>query len=183
MSLIQDALERAHNPEPEAPKPVMPQHEEPRLQNIKFYETLEKKEPVQEVAEKPEKKLKPDFGNKISDIFSSYKIAIGIGALVLATFLIGKIFLPSSKVVSHSVSQVQTESVILKTETPITQRTVAQVKFLLTGITTADGVQLALINNQVVGVGDILREKATVKAITANTVTLEWEGRQITLSL
>lgn len=56
-------------------------------------------------------------------------------------------------------------------------------RFQLTGITTVEGEELALINNQVVGVGDLTREKALIKKIQNRSVLLEIRGREISLSL
>lgn len=57
-------------------------------------------------------------------------------------------------------------------------------EFKLTGITySRSNEPLALINNQVVGVGERLKEDAVVKEIQNRNVTLEFRGSTITLSL
>ncbi|EFK97578.1 hypothetical protein LDC_0387 [sediment metagenome] len=57
-------------------------------------------------------------------------------------------------------------------------------KYTLTGITTdTGGTRLALINGQIVGVGDLLREGAVVKQIHARSAVLTVEGREILLEL
>ena len=56
-------------------------------------------------------------------------------------------------------------------------------KFVLSGITESGTQKLAVINNQVVGTGDRLREKAFVKEIRATSVILDLSGREIKLSL
>ena len=56
-------------------------------------------------------------------------------------------------------------------------------EFLLTGITSSGAERLALINGQVVGVGDRLKEKALVKDIREQSVTLDYSGKRIKLSL
>jgi len=55
--------------------------------------------------------------------------------------------------------------------------------FVLTGITTSEGKPLALINDQVVGVGDRVGDKALVKEIQERRVILEFQGREIKLAL
>ena len=56
-------------------------------------------------------------------------------------------------------------------------------RFSLTGITTSGTERLALINNQVVGVGDRIGEKAIVKEIQERRVILEFQGREVQLKL
>lgn len=56
-------------------------------------------------------------------------------------------------------------------------------KLSLTGITVSGDEKLALINNQVVGVGDFLREQARVKEIRERSVVLEFQGRELRLTL
>lgn len=54
----------------------------------------------------------------------------------------------------------------------------------LTGITESGGVRYALINNQVVTVGDMLRkENAVVREIAPKSAIVECRGRKITLNL
>ncbi len=55
--------------------------------------------------------------------------------------------------------------------------------FRLSGITEQKTGNLALINDQVVGVGDRLKEKAFVKEIHSKTVVLDLNGREITLKI
>jgi hypothetical protein len=182
MSLIQSALEKANMPDAEEPKIAVPVAEEPRMQNIQFYETVEK-------TGKPEyterKRTKPRQAAEIKTVslqfFSRYRLSLIIGALVLGSLIAGRLFI-AAETPSRPL-EIPTPAVVMKEQSPITQKTVAQVKLTLTGITEAEGVQLALINNQVVGVGDRLREQAVVKTITNNAVTLEWQGRQVTLTL
>ena len=55
--------------------------------------------------------------------------------------------------------------------------------FVLTGVTSSGGEYMALINNQVVQIGDRLREDALVKTIGKEEVTLDFQGKEIKLSL
>ena len=56
-------------------------------------------------------------------------------------------------------------------------------QFVLTGITDSGSGKLALINNQVVGIGDRLKEKAFVKSIGERSAVLDYSGKEIRLSL
>lgn len=58
-----------------------------------------------------------------------------------------------------------------------------QGKFTLTGITISGDQRLALINDQVVAVGDRVGEKAFVKEIQERRVILEFQGREVKLAL
>ncbi len=56
-------------------------------------------------------------------------------------------------------------------------------KLVLSGITKSADGNLALINGQVAGVGDRLKERAFIKEIREESVVLDWNGREITLKL
>jgi hypothetical protein len=178
MSLIQDALERAITPEPEVPQAVAV-HEEPRLQNIKYYEAA--------AAEKPQAKVwrakanKKSFSYKIPNVPAHYRLPVFITGLILISLLARLFFFNGPSEAKTLV--MPSRSVVVKAQTPVTQKMISQAKFTLTGITRADGLFLALINNQVVGEGDSLREGAVVKTITEDTATLEWQNRPVSLSL
>ena len=58
-----------------------------------------------------------------------------------------------------------------------------QPKFILNGITESTQGKLALINNQVLSVGDRMKEKAVVKEIREKSAVLDYNGREIRLSL
>ena len=60
---------------------------------------------------------------------------------------------------------------------------VAGISFHLSGITSSGGEMLALINNQIVTVGDILRENAMVKEINPQDVLLLYGEVEIRLKL
>lgn len=184
MSLIQDALEKALSPEPEVPKAAAPTHEEPRLQSIKFYESTETPETVAQPARPKKKKIVAEtLKNKIQNLSPQARLIALIGGFLVLSLILGPIWISPAKKSTPSSFALPTASVVAKTQTPITQKTIAQIKFTLTGITQADGIWLALINNQVVGEGDKMRENALVKSVTENTVTLEWQGKQIVLTL
>ena len=55
--------------------------------------------------------------------------------------------------------------------------------FTLSGITFSGGQPLALVNNQVVAVGDRLKENAVVKVIQAEQVILDYQGKEVVLSM
>ena len=200
MSLIQDALNRANTPEPE---PVVDKvleevkqavEREPRLETIKFYETFTA--PVEEELKKIKRNL-PQASNKIQGIKTIYlspnQLAlIGMGILLLVSLIASRFMFRSTNdaaglethsVSAPAVSERSSRPVTVTTKSPVMQRTVAQVKFTLTGVTSSGETRLALINDQVVGVGDHLREKAVVKSIEETGATLDYEGRQVVLSL
>jgi hypothetical protein len=58
-----------------------------------------------------------------------------------------------------------------------------QGKFTLTGITISGDQRLALINDQVVAVGDRVGENTFVKEIQERRVILEFQGREVKLAL
>lgn len=55
--------------------------------------------------------------------------------------------------------------------------------FKLSGITTSGGEPLALVNNQVVGIGDLLKENATVRDIQNGRVVLAYNGNDVILTM
>ena len=55
--------------------------------------------------------------------------------------------------------------------------------YRLTGITNSDGKSMAVINGEVVSVGDVLSGRALVKAIGPGEVRLDVQGRDLKLTL
>ena len=55
--------------------------------------------------------------------------------------------------------------------------------YRLTGITNMNGKSMAVINGEIVSVGDALSDKTTVKAIGNGEVRLDVQGREIKLTL
>ena len=55
--------------------------------------------------------------------------------------------------------------------------------YRLTGITNIDGKSMAVINEEIVSVGDSLSGKAIVEAIGNGEVRLDVQGREIKLTL
>lgn len=74
------------------------------------------------------------------------------------------------------------EPVVVKSPSRIFKRSVSKARYLLTGITSSDNVLLAVINDQVVGVGDTLREGALVTKITVDRVILDTDGQKTVLT-
>ena len=58
-----------------------------------------------------------------------------------------------------------------------------QPKWVLSGVTISNSQQLALVNDQVVGVGETIGKDAVVKEIDSRSATLEFQGRKIRLTL
>lgn len=184
MSLIQAALDKAHEKEPEAPKAPVPVAEEPRMQSIQFYETAEIKETAPAAAFRPKKKKAAAAAVTLPAIqlLPSMRLGLLISGLILITLLVVRNFIPSSTS-TEPAEVLPSQAVVVKTQTPVTQKTTAQIKFTLTGITETEGIKLALINNQVVGEGDKLRESAVVKSISQDSVVLEYQNKPLKLSL
>lgn len=199
MSLIQQALEKAKQPDktPLALKaaakanpgtltpalPPKPEHE-PRLSSIKFYETLQKK------VEEDIKTVAPGSSPKARGEGVTHNAAMAwIGILLGTSLLIGWFLFPQFQKQPMPASSAKpvapaSERAVVKWDSIIgRQKATSQIRFLLTGITAYADANYALINNQVVGVGDRLRENAVVKSISSNVVILDMNGRDITLTL
>ncbi len=195
MSLIQNALDKAgfEDPSPvpaEVSAPVVSKaaekskqeekkqdasYEGPRLKNIQFYESIAPKKMVPSLPSLP----KIDFQSK-------RMLYIAIGVFLLFSLFAGRFLMRPLKndvAVSTAPAFEKTQEAVVKTQTPFTQKTISKIKFVLTGVTSTDHMLLALINNQVVGVGDRLRENAVVKSIAENSVEIEYQGKPIKLSI
>ncbi len=61
--------------------------------------------------------------------------------------------------------------------------TLSKPNFKLNGITSSNGQYTALINGQLVGVGDRLQENAVIKTIQEHAVILDFRGKEIELQL
>ena len=201
MSLIQDAFDKASVPEPE---PVADKileevrqavEREPRLETLKFYETFTA--PLEVDLEALEKikqaqPLPPEKTQEVKTIYLSPNqlVLILMGVLLLVSLVASRLMIRAAnsaaapEIFSAPVlSERSSRPVTVTTKTSVTNRTVSQMKFILTGVTSSGDTRLALINDQVVGVGDQLREKAVVKSIEDHSVTLDYEGRPVTLTL
>jgi hypothetical protein len=77
---------------------------------------------------------------------------------------------------------VSPEPVVVKSPSRLFTRSVSKARYLLTGITSSDNDLLAVINDQVVGVGDTLREGALVTKITVDRVILDTDGQKTVLT-
>lgn len=206
MSILQRALDRAENPEKEtaapepqvktpAPAPVVKateapaerQHQAPRLNSIRFYES--QNEAVEEDIQETARAAFRNYTAAQKETKRPRKNFLGL-ILVLLFLTVGaaKLMIPSKpakapgETLVPAVSSAAPEAVVVKARKPFTSAPVSQTKFILTGITASGDTTLAVINNQVVGTGDKLREGAIVKSITANRVVLNLDGRQIVLN-
>jgi hypothetical protein len=198
MSLIHSALDKVEKNEPkkdsaetkttepiskapltqtvEAPPRVV--EHEPRMENLRFYETLN-----QEMEEAVEKVRKPKRAY-------DQKMILGIiSFLLLCSLLAIRWMLPS--VTQEFDAPVFTPAPIVKIDLEpgkparapmIPRHPISQIQFVLTGVTSSEGNLLALINDQVVAVGDKLQEGAVVKSIADKKAVLVYQGREITLN-
>lgn len=169
--------------------PAVPE-EAPRLKSIRYYEKQNK---IVEKAIREE--LKKEAVNNLShevilgqeEKRKAHKNFLFLILALLAVSLLAWKLMPSaedsaeSRMLAPAPPAEKPSSVVIRAQTPVTARPVSQVKFSLTGITVSGDTNLAVINNQVVGTGDQLREGAFVKSITASLVVLEMDGRQIVL--
>lgn len=187
MSLIQQALEKAKQPDkiplvlkaaakarPDVltPAPSSKPEHEPRLSSIKFYETLQKKVEEDIKAAAPLKAPIPESKSEKKNTLPKSAV-LWIGILVAASLLISWFLFPQFQNQSQPVNSTQSIAAPLHRGE----------RFLLTGITAYANGHYALINDEVVGVGDRLPENVIVKSISSNAVTLNRNGREIILTL
>ena len=82
---------------------------------------------------------------------------------------------------SHSKTKVPSNAVTVTSHAPL--RIFSGTLYRLTGITSINGKSMAVINEEIVSVGDSLSGKAIVKAIGNGEVRLDVQGREIKLTL
>ena len=139
-------------------------------EKINFWKVLKTMKPVS-VKIPQNLKLPFDFQGDLAAI-----------AAILGVLILGLSFLTLYRTVTTADLSVPAKS--LATGVPdMISKTALAPKFALTGITDSNTGKLALINNQVVGVGDKLKENALVKTIAGRSVVLYFHGKEITLSL
>lgn len=158
MSLIQEALEKAN-------KPKLPENS---FELPAFTPPAEKKNHASRVS-LPQIK-----------IHIPKKVLVRAGMAISAILLFWGIAFILNRAGKSSVMVTGVPSVISQSSvipTPVVP------KFVLTGVTYSGKDRLALINDQVVGVGDRLQEKAFVKEIGEKYVVLDYERKEIKLTL
>lgn len=134
--------------------------------------------------------------------FFSIMMVLGFGALFfLSQYMLAGLIrrLPQKE---SRVNALQNEALPVKTIEPVIRKSGPQnlpadftkrvgplefpslkPKFKLSGITISGGQPLALINNQVAAVGDTLKENVIVKKIDGQSVTIEQNGKEISLTM
>lgn len=187
MSLIQEALEKAGRmshgvelkPVPVEEKPVLLQ--EAKVEKIPALKT----EPFWLV----------DFKIKLLGIFDKMRITsgrpgesrkTGFIATALALLFLGAVFYVHTMAVRPPEEGTIPPALLGREILPFSLENVSEgfpADFELTGITFSGNTRLALINNQVVGVGETLKEKATVLEIQGQKVVLDFQGKRIDLEL
>lgn len=206
MSLIQEALEKANknvsadsvvekNP-PKAPRPKLTPQREVIQKQIERDEQLIKSVQKERVKEKPKKQLSGKvvlfiligaflalgafWITQPAELNQSSSLGLGVGSselepaarvTKLGTTDGAKMATPKVKV--SKVNEIKESAFISQ----------ATYQFSLTGITTLGEEKFALIDNQIVGVGDMLRDGIEVHSIENKSVILKGRGRQITLRL
>lgn len=171
MSLIQEALEKAGKIQQtekfyELPERLKPEPFQPKAPKVKKAAVLSKAVEI-----KPAPKI---------EISSQFLIRAGIAAGLILFFWAASFILSrggkSSGVMVAGVSSAASHSSMLPAASPVP-------KFTLTGITDSGTGKLALINDQVAGIGDRLKEQAFVKQIGENYAVLDYNGKEIQLTL
>ncbi|MSR77744.1 MAG: hypothetical protein EXS63_05905 [Candidatus Omnitrophica bacterium] len=176
MSLIQQALERAgqtpHTTALERER-VAVAGQKARAEEEAGLQVLEKKIKTQEIAQKQQRFI-------LKGVFIFVCLAAILGGVSGIYF-----WIRSYSAASPAISDVMSASV-LSPMIPLVAPTKAAkpTKLSLTGITSSGGVRYALINNEVVTIGDMLkRENVVIKDIYERSVVVEQNGRPMTLSL
>lgn len=195
MSLIHLALDKVERMDPKpvqhvetkqvAKIPIPPETQdrraldhEPRIDSVRFYESLD-----QETAKAIGQISKPNFWKDQRVILS-----------VISFLLFCSLF--AARGMMPAVSKDQSEAPVFYQPTLPERPTTAQImhqkamqpvspqksRFVLTGITSTEGTRLAVINGQVVGEGDNLRDGGQVKSITDKKVIVKYQFREITLN-
>ena len=179
MSLIREALEKAGRKKEKVspnPPPVAATIQE-REENIKEWVREERARLVQELSQaKPKHNL---FSFKIP--FDIRKHAVTLLA-IWGVLIFGLVFLWLYRTLTTTNFAVPTQNFASGVPAFVSHAT-PEPKFLLTGITESGNEKLALINNQVVGVNNTLKENAIVKDIQEKSVLLYFRGREIKLTL
>ncbi len=154
--------------------------------------------PLQQHREPEIKKLEKEIKRIETPKISRRTLALSLAAL-LAVLWLSRIIVPApaknaapkmaaavaeaEPVRVVNVNAPKPDAVVVEAKHSFFDRTPSKLKFSLTGITSSDdNVLLAVINDQVVGVGDTLREGALVTKITADRVILDIDGQKIVLT-
>ena len=190
MSLIQEALEKAH---PSKSKPLMQHPEKIEVPKVDF---KEQKDPhpqmsspqevglsspndlIGDLSRSPIKGVRGRQKTSIPAFAGMTRTTIPAGAyivliLLAAVIWIGNLLFQSKtdKVPASSLNQ------------PTTSGPAFGTKYTLNGITFSEGLRVALIDNRIVRVGDHIKGNATVKEIADRSVTLHVQGKDLQLNL
>ncbi len=188
MSLIQEALEKAGRLPAAAPKPVPVEEKTPLTQKEAKIEKM------------PSAKTEPLWfvGLKVKWLGIMDKIRMtpfrpgkppkaGFIAAGLIVLFLGAVFYGHTTTLKPSqLNDSQLAAALGGDENPVSHGASGQASipdFELTGITSSRNAPLALINNQVVGVGERLKENATVLEIQNQKAVLDFQGKRIELEL
>ncbi len=90
---------------------------------------------------------------------------------------------PSPPITAPTQTSAPMPPPILQSRAGMKQEQAWMPNFVLTGVTSAGDVPLALINNEIVRVGDRLPEGAIVREIQSHAAVLEFQGKEIKLKL
>ena len=105
-----------------------------------------------------------------------WKVSLGV---VLACFIVGLSYIGIWS--SHSPTKTSSNAGTATVHAPL--RIFSGILYRLTGITNINGKPMAVINEEIVSVGDPLAGKAIVKAIGNREVRLDVQGKEIKLTL
>jgi hypothetical protein len=184
MSLIQEALEKVGTP---TPPPIREEKNQPSRNFQKTARTIRKARVFLSKSYR-DKKIKEvhaawNVPKSVEKKSLNWNKAVPYILILIAMILVSEFmsrrndehstFIPTSRMIAPKAVSKDLTTSKAKDQTP----------FHLTGITYQDGAPLALINNQVVGVGDTLKENAQVVSITNRSATIQYKRKKISLSL
>ncbi len=107
--------------------------------------------------------------------------AVFMAAALIVLFFGAVIYVHNATLKSPDLNDPKLEAADPVSQTGVDEASIPN--FELTGITLSGDTRLALINNQVAGVGEKLKEDATVLEIQNHQVLLDFQGKRIALEL
>ena len=184
MSLIQEALEKARRLQPVEVDPVSPKEGKTVVPLQKQSEPLKR-------ALKADPLWQVDLKIRLLNVLEKMRIAparrgepgkgIFMAAALIILFFGAVIYVHNATLKSQDLKSPRLEAGDSVSQAGLNEAGVPD--FELTGITLSGNTRLALINNQVAGVGEKLKEGATVLEIQNHQVVLDFQGKRIALEL
>lgn len=151
-----------------------------------IYDALKKTEKIIHFDLKPATEIKPEKPRSRIKIIALYMLMVMSG-LAIGNMVFGLLNEPAKKIVKNAPAPVAVlqpkEKLVAKNKTENLPDAKSQPKtpFVLNGIFFSQGQGYALVNNQIVRIGDNV-DGAIVTRITVNEVELNSEGKSIKLT-